>query len=56
MAFFRSSSVCWFHSLKLHVRILKAALQKEIGKRLQQIFGVEAEIVAGEARVVRSTS
>src|SRR5579871_2522644 len=31
-----------------HVLRLKTALQEEIGKRLQQIFSAQAEIVAGE--------
>ena len=49
MACFRSSSVCWFHSLKGMYWDVEAALQQEIGERLQQILGVDAEIFAGVA-------
>ena len=47
MARFRSSSVCWFHSRELHVGIVEAALEKEIGERLHQILGIDAEIFPG---------
>ena len=52
MAFFRSSSVCWFHSLNGMYCVLKPLSQEEIGERLQQIFGADAEIFAGVARIV----
>ena len=31
---------------ELHVRIVEAALEEEIGQRLHQIVGIDAEIVA----------
>jgi hypothetical protein len=39
--------VCSFHSLKGMYWIVEAASQEEIGQRLQQILGVDAEIFAG---------
>ncbi len=56
MACFRSSSVCWFHSLNGMYWVVEAALEKEIGERLHQIFGVDAEIFAGVFGVAGSTS
>ena len=48
---FRSSSVCWFHSLKPMYWFWKPLSQEEIRERLQQIFGAEAEVVAGVTRI-----
>ena len=35
---------------ELHVRVVEAALEKEIGQRLHQILGVDAEIIPGVFR------
>ena len=36
---------------ELHGRILKTAFEEKIGQRFHQVFGAEAEIVTGVARV-----
>ena len=61
------SSACWMALLQIfegvlvplaerHVLCVEAALQQEIGERLQQIFGVDAEIFAGVAGVANRIS
>ena len=52
MACFRSSSECWFNSLKRMYWALKPLSRRKSERALQQVFGVDAEIVAGVRGIV----
>ena len=47
MAFFRSSSVCWFHSLKGMYWVLKPLWSRKSERACSRVVGADAEILAG---------